>query len=155
MTAKDSQSNKNQNSIGLRFISYGIPLILLTFLTLPLFLQAQTQPTFRSGVVAYQEQRGLADIIGLFTGLIKLALPIMVGLAVLVFFKGLIAFIAKSGDAKTHAEGRSLILWGIIALFVMVSVFGILRFFYSDLGFGDARLFGLPLLPHADSPNTF
>lgn len=89
-----------------------------------------------------QDFRGLVQ---LFISYIKLLFPILVGLALLVFFKGLIAFIAKSGDEKSHTEGKNLMIWGILALFVMVSVFGILRFFYSDLGF--TRSFGLPLLP--------
>lgn len=83
------------------------------------------------------------SLVQVFINLIKLALPVMVGLAVLVFFKGLIVFIAKSGDAKSHEEGRSLMIWGVLALFIMVSVFGILRLFSADLGFD----FGLPLLP--------
>jgi hypothetical protein len=122
-------------------------LILLAMLFFPAVTEAQDVPHFRSGVVAYQDQRDLGDIIQMFIDLIKLAIPVMFGLALLVFFKGLIAFIAKSGDAKTHEEGRSLMIWGVIALFVMVSVFGILRFFYSDLGFDNDRTFGFPLLP--------
>ena len=130
-------------------------LILTALITLPVWVQAQDQPHFRSGVTAFRDQRTLEDIIKLFLDLIKLAIPVLVGLAVLVFFKGLIAFIAKSGDAKTHEEGRKLMIWGVIALFIMVSIFGILRVFYSDLGFDDARFFGIPLLPISDSPDIF
>ena len=81
--------------------------------------------------------------------IIDVTLPVLVGLSLLVFFKGLVAFIAKSGDAKSHAEGRNLMIWGLVALFVMVSVFGILRFFYTDLGFRNPHNSGgiLPLLP--------
>lgn len=94
-----------------------------------------------------QTPRNFAEFIQIFIDLIKLALPVMVAIALLVFFKGLIAFIAKSGDAKSHEEGRNLMVWGVIALFIMVSVFGILRLFYGDLGFDNDRSFGLPLLP--------
>lgn len=80
--------------------------------------------------------------------LINVTLPVVLALALLVFFKGLAAFIAKSGDAKSHAEGKSLMIWGLIALFVMVSVFGILQFFFNDLGFKNPHSSGiLPLLP--------
>ena len=85
------------------------------------------------------------ELIGLFLDLINPILGLMVGFALLAFFKGLVSFIAKAGDARSHEAGRSLMVWGIIGLFVMVSVFGILRFFYSDFGF--SRPFGLPLLP--------
>jgi hypothetical protein len=123
------------------------PILLSFLLSFPALIYAQDVPHFRSGVVAYQDQRDLGDIIQFFIDLLKLAMPILVGIAVLVFFKGLIQFIAKSGDAKTHEAGRSLMIWGVIALFIMVSVFGILRIFYSDLGFDNARWFGIPTLP--------
>ncbi len=87
------------------------------------------------------------DTISGANSLIKFVWPVLFGLAILVFFKGLVAFIAKSGDAKSHEDGKSLMIWGIIALFVMVSVFGIIRFFYDDFGFGSIRDFGLPTLP--------
>ena len=85
------------------------------------------------------------ELVDLFINLINPLLGLMVGFALLVFFKGLVSFIAKPGDAKSHEAGRSLMVWGVIGLFIMVSVFGILNFFYSDFGFG--RSIGLPLLP--------
>lgn len=121
------------------------------FLALPHLAYAQEQPHFRSGVIGYTDQRDLGDIIEFFIGLLRLAMPILVGIAVLVFFKGLIQFIAKSGDSKSHEAGRSLMIWGVIAIFIMVSVFGILRFFYTDLGFDNARWFGIPTLPTSGS----
>ncbi len=90
------------------------------------------------------------ELIKLILDIINPLLIILVGAALLVFFKGLIAFIAKAGDSGNIKEGRNLMVWGIIALFVMVSVFGILRFFYSDFGF--TRPFGLPLLPTNATP---
>ena len=92
-----------------------------------------------------------ADLVTLIVNLIKPLLAVLVGIALLVFFKGLIAFIAKSGDAKTHTDGRNLMIWGVIALFVMISFVGIIRLFYSDLGF-DTRPFGIPYLPGGKSP---
>jgi hypothetical protein len=71
-------------------------------------------------------------------------LYIIAGLALLAFFWGLVKFISRAGDEKSHAEGKSLMVWGLIALFVMVSVYGILRFFYSDLFPGSLVL---PVLP--------
>ena len=85
------------------------------------------------------------ELIGLFIDVVNPLTGLLGGFALIVFLWGLVNFIAKSGDTKTHKEGRDLMVWGIIALFVMVSVFGILRFFYADLGFSDP--FGLPFLP--------
>lgn len=88
-------------------------------------------------------------ILRFFVPLINITLPVLVALALVVFFKGLVAFISKAGDAKSHAEGRNLMIWGLVALFVMVSIFGILRMFYSDFRFRNPNNPGgfLPLLP--------
>ena len=87
----------------------------------------------------------LQSLVNVFIDLITIAIPLVVGLALLAFFKGLVSFIAKAGDTKNHAEGKNLMVWGLIALFVMISVFGIIQFFYRDIGFSGA--FGVPLLP--------
>lgn len=51
---------------------------------------------------------------------------VLAALAVVVFFIGLVRYIKDSGDAKGHAEGRERIIWSLIALFVLFSIWGIL-----------------------------
>lgn len=89
----------------------------------------------------------LSAFVNLLLGIINPLLFLLVGLSLLVFFKGLVTFISNSGDAGSHEEGKKLMIWGVVALFVMVSFLGILQLFYSDLGFGAVKPFGLPLLP--------
>ena len=93
-----------------------------------------------------KDPRTFSDIVKLFIDLIDFTLPFLVALALLAFFKGLVAFIAKSGDAKNHEEGRDLMVWGLVGLFAMISVFGILRLLLDDFGFTAWTNF-LPLLP--------
>lgn len=83
-------------------------------------------------------------LIKLFLDLISAVIPVIVGLSLLVFFRGLVKFIWASGDPSSHEEGRSIMIWGLIGLFVMLSVWGILRFAYGDFGF--SRGFGIPFL---------
>lgn len=85
----------------------------------------------------------LADI---FVDLIRTTLPVIAGLALLVFIWGLVKFIFRvGGDEKVVEEGKKLMIWGLIALFVLVSFMAILAFVYGDIGF--IHPFGLPLLP--------
>lgn len=84
-----------------------------------------------------------AGLIGIFLDLIKVTIPVVASLALLVFFWGLTKFIMKGGDDKAIQEGKSLIVWGLIALFVMISVWGILGFLADQFGFAKA----FPLLP--------
>lgn len=80
----------------------------------------------------------ILDIIDPLTG-------VLMGVALLVFFWGVAKMIYKSGDEKALGEGKKFLLWGVIAMFILISVWGILHLFYSDL-FGDSG-FGFPQLP--------
>ena len=47
--------------------------------------------------------------------------------AVLYFFFGVFQFVSKAGDEKGREEGKRSIVWGLVGMFIMVSVFGIIR----------------------------
>lgn len=86
------------------------------------------------------------ELVNIFVDLIRTALPVIAGLALLVFVWGLVKFIFRvGGDEKAVEEGKNLMKWGLIALFALVSFMAILAFVYGDIGF--SRPFGLPLLP--------
>lgn len=60
--------------------------------------------------------------------LIRIAQPIVFGLALLYFFWGIATFILNAGDAKLREEGKQRMIWGVIAMFVLVSIFGIINY---------------------------
>lgn len=68
-----------------------------------------------------------ADLIYQVVDLILLIVPIVVGIAVLGFMWGVFQLVFNAGNAEKAAEGRKIIIWGIIVLFVMLSVGGIVR----------------------------
>lgn len=97
-------------------------------------------------MTALTNQSTFADLIQIFFDLIQLVIPVIASMALLAFFWGLAKFIlALGGDEKVLADGKNLMKWGLVALFIMVSVWGILRFAYTDIGF--TRTFGIPFLP--------
>ncbi len=73
----------------------------------------------------------LDGIKGLLTevkGILKLIIPIVFGLAMVYFFWGIVQFIRKdAGNDKTREEGKQKIIWGVVALFIMFSILGILK----------------------------
>ena len=87
----------------------------------------------------------LRELVDIILNIINPLLLVIAGLSLLAFFKGLISFIFHAGDAKGNDEGKSLMKWGLIALFVMVTLWGILSFFSNSFGFGPRVI--LPLLP--------
>jgi hypothetical protein len=76
--------------------------------------------------VASAKIQGATDILATISGLINSVIPVIVGLAVLIFIWGLVKYVvAKSDDEQK--EAKSIILWGVIALFVMVAVWGLVN----------------------------
>jgi len=69
----------------------------------------------------------LFGILNIVAGLIQGATPIVVALALLYFFWGLASYILKSGDDEGQKKARNTMIWGILALFIMVSVWGIIN----------------------------
>jgi hypothetical protein len=78
-------------------------------------------------IMAFAAVRDLQDIMDILIDLIEQAIIVVVALALLVFFWGLVKFIMSAGSEEGRKEGKSIMIWGIIALFVMLSVAGILR----------------------------
>lgn len=85
------------------------------------------------------------SVIEFILGFITPLLGIISSLAVLAFFWGLFKFIKGSGDPKTHAEGRKFMIWSVVALFCMVSVWGIVSFMQKQIGINNTLV--IPTLP--------
>ena len=80
-------------------------------------------------VVASAETLG--GILGVVAQLVGAATPIVVALALIYFFWGLANFILSSGEADKRKEAVAIMIYGIIALFVMVSIWGVVNVLQS------------------------
>jgi len=76
--------------------------------------------------------QNIADIIGSVGGIVKMLIPLMVGVAIVYFFYGLVKYI-QNPELK---EGRKTMLAGILAIFIMVSLWGIVIFAQQSLNIG-------------------
>lgn len=86
------------------------------------------------------------QLVDVFIVLIQAALPVLAGLALLVFIWGLAKFIFKVGDdEKAVGDGKNLMKWGLIALFILVSFWAIIQVIHQDVGFGSTLY--VPFLP--------
>lgn len=59
---------------------------------------------------------------------------LMFVVALLVFFWGLVEFIYKAGSDDGRDTGKRNMLWGIIGMFIMVAVYGIIRLILDTFG---------------------
>jgi hypothetical protein len=86
--------------------------------------------------LAFAQLGNVSNLLTSFDNLVRLALPIVVALALLAFFWGLAKFIFAAGDEAAKESGRRIMIWGVVALFVMVSVWGLVQFLGTALGIG-------------------
>ena len=75
------------------------------------------------------------DFVRVIIDLLQLVLPVLVALALLVFFWGLAKFILNAGNETVVTEGKQLMFWGIVALFVMLSAWGLAAILANTFGF--------------------
>ena len=61
------------------------------------------------------------------TVLVGWLVEVLTGVALVVFFWGLVKFISQSGDEKAVASGKQLMVWGVIGLFVIIAVWGLVE----------------------------
>lgn len=81
-----------------------------------------------------------ASVIRDLISFINLLVEVLAALALVIFFWGLVRYVYHSDDATSREEGRSSIMWGLIALFVLFSIFGILQLL--DFAFFGGSSFG-------------
>lgn len=102
--------------------------IFTSIITLPLSVFATVNESIQNTMVGIG---ATAIIINLFTGtVIKSLATLFLSTALLVFFYGIVEYIwaKRQGDGKGVENGNKFMTWGLIALFVMFSVYGIIKF---------------------------
>lgn len=68
----------------------------------------------------------LISILLILGPIIQQLIVIAFSTALLGFFWGIAMFVWNAGNEKKRIEGRNVMIWGIIALFVSLSIFGII-----------------------------
>jgi hypothetical protein len=74
-----------------------------------------------------------AGIVNEILCIIEILIPILIGLALMFFFWGLSKFILNSDKPEKIKEGKNYMMWGILALFILISFKGIVVFLASEL----------------------
>lgn len=116
--------NMKKNKFGLSLLSG-----LLTFSPVSAFAQG-------SGTISSASD--LRGVIDFMMGILSRLVPLLIGAAVVVFLYGVMLFIAKAsaGNADGRAEGIKFMIFGIIGIAVMVSVWGLVAFVTNTFGTG-------------------
>ncbi|MEK7642789.1 MAG: hypothetical protein AAB392_03255 [Patescibacteria group bacterium] len=82
--------------------------------------------------VASAELENVESIISSIGDIVDLLIPIVFALALLFFFWGVAMYIFGSDESKVSA--KKTMLWGVVAIFVMAAVWGLVKFIGDALG---------------------
>lgn len=81
---------------------------------------------------------------GLLGSVLPGLISVLTAFAVLYFVWGVILFIAQLENEQARAEGKKRMLWGIVALFVLVSTWGFVALLQRVVGANDSRVVTTP-----------
>ena len=91
----------------------------------------------------------ITDVNGIFTfamSILNSVTILLVAAAVVYFLYGVFQFIQAAGDEEKRKEGRDKIIYGVIGLFVMGSVYGLVGILTSTFGLTGSTI-SAPALP--------
>lgn len=84
------------------------------------------------------------DALQQIAGLINQIVPLLIAIALVFFLWGVVTFILAADDEDARKAGRSKMIWGIVALFVIVSVWGLVGFLNEITGIEQGGGFDQP-----------
>lgn len=96
---------------------------------------------------------GIENLVRAGIRILNLLVPAAFALAILFFFFGIAKYILAAGDPKAAEAGKSIMIYGVVAIAVMASVFGIVKWLQTSLGVESGASTGNILLPTITNPN--
>jgi succinate dehydrogenase hydrophobic anchor subunit len=94
---------------------------------------AMTAPSF---AFAQDIQR----VFVLFSSMLNALIGMLITVAIIVFFWGLIRYLLHDGSSEDAHKGIHQMIWGVVAIFVMVSIWGLIALLQRTFGVENARV---------------
>ncbi len=87
---------------------------------------AQQNGPFQSGTSgSFESNQGIGQIASLFSDFLAYAVPTLIACAVVYFLYGVLQYVIMGDDEEKKEKAKTTILYGIVGIFVMVSVYGL------------------------------
>ena len=90
---------------------------------------------------------GLSTFVRNIGNVVNVIIPVIFAIAIVYFFWGLVQFLRSAGDPKTHADGKAHMIYAVIAIAVMVSIYGLVAWLQSTFGITSTAAPILPIIP--------
>ena len=89
-----------------------------------------------------QDDTQIGGILNIVRKILNTLIPILITLGIIYFIYGVIQYMINANDSAKREEGRNFMIWGIVALFVITSIWGLVKLLAGTFGIG----FALPQL---------
>ncbi len=90
-------------------------------------------PTFFFPFVAFA-QTDVSDLFNIVIDIFDVIIPILITLALIYFLWGVARYVMAQGDESAQSEARAMMIHGVIALFVIISVWGLVAVLNATFG---------------------
>lgn len=115
--------------------------MLVFMVSSPLLVSAGTNITYTTSSASQNgcssDIESIADIFDLAVCILKKSVwPLLISISVIVFIVGVIKYISNGDDSTKREEGRNFIIYGLVGLFVIVSVWGLVGVLQGTFGLG-------------------
>lgn len=101
-------------------------------------------------VPALASAASLFDTLSVANTFLNALIGLFITLAIVVFFWGLVKYIWGVGGSEDKSEGLQIMMYGVIAIFVMVSIWGIIRLLQNTFNVTSTD----PIIPKGIQINT-
>ena len=99
-------------------------------------------------VLAFAQQ-GAGTFGGILTtlaGYVNILIPLAIAFAIFEFVRGIIKYITAGGEPKGREEARNTIIYGVIGLFAIVSVWGLVKLIGDSFGVQQVQTITAPTI---------
>ena len=94
-----------------------------------------------------QTAQNLVGLIRLAGDILNMLIPVLIALALVVFFWGLVQYVWGASGEDSKSSAKNIMIAGLLSLFVMVSVWGIIRLAQNTLGVQGNQPIQPPFVP--------
>ena len=86
-------------------------------------------------LAAYAQDAGpVKSVLTNFLTFLNAVNPILIACAFLVFGWGVVKFVTAGGDPQKRAVAKSMLMWGVIGIFILASLYGIVTLLKTYIG---------------------
>lgn len=101
---------------------------------------------FLASAQVVQSARDVNSLIVFLSGLLKTAVVLLLAAAVVFFLWNVFKYVMSAGDGEAKAEANKGIIYGLVGIFIMTAVYGLVNFLGGSLGLNVAPI-AAPQLP--------